>query len=176
MRQQERFLVLGLREDVGQRCEPRRSGLPKGAIAGIECVVDVPFVDRVGVYGFDLDPTAAGLAYLERMEDEGVLGIEGDCRSGVPGDSSWDGPDGSEDNAWHVTFGRRVYSAARFGCFLNDHGMANIRATCDGAYIGVLGTTSDIARLTTWALQVPAGQDPTQGPGICFGALGGGSP
>ena len=73
MRLEERFLVHVLRDDVAQRCEPRRSGLPAGAIAGIECAVNAPFVDSVGVYGFDL-PAAAALAYLERMNVEGTLG------------------------------------------------------------------------------------------------------
>ena len=54
--------------------------------------------------------------------------------------------------------------------------MANVRATCDDAYIGVLGNTADIAQLTKWVLQSPAGEDPIQGPGICFGEFGGGLP
>ena len=175
MRLEEQFLLHVLRDDVAQHCEPRRSGLPARATAAIECAVDAPFVDSVGVYGFDL-PAAAALAYLERMNGEGSLGADGDCLSGTPGDSSWDGPEGSEDNAWQVTYGERVYSAARVGCFLNEHGMANVRATCDDAYIGVLGTTADIAQLTKWVLQGPAGEDPIQGPGICFGEFGGGLP
>src|SRR6187549_1436839 len=59
MREQEQWLVHTLRADVAERCEPRRSGLPAGAVAGIECEVDAPFVDRVGVYSFDADPRAA---------------------------------------------------------------------------------------------------------------------
>jgi hypothetical protein len=174
MREQEQWLVHTLRADVAERCEPRRSGLPAGAVAGIECEVDAPFVDRVGVYSFDADPRAAARYHLKRMDAEGVLGKDGDCLAGTPADGSWDGPDGSEDNGWTLTYHEHVYSAARLGCFLNEHGMANVRATCDGDYIGVLGTTSDIARLTEWVLAVPPGEDETEGPGICFGSLGGG--
>ena len=176
MTDEERGLVLYLRDDAQVDCEPRRSNLPTGATAAVECLLGSALVDRVGVYGFDYDPKTAAIAYLERMDREGVLGIEGDCQGGTPRDASWGGPDGvKDDDESQVTYEGRIYSASRSGCFLNEHRIANFRATCgEGTYIGVLGNTAALDELSDWALRPPPGEMAAAGPGICFGTLGGG--
>lgn len=168
----ERSLASVLRDDASVNCQPRRSALPSGAVAAIECFIGSTLVDRVGVYGFD-HPQDAALAYFERMDEEIVVGVAGDCRAGIAGDVSWDGPDGSEDNYWHVEYAETVWSASRYGCFVNERGYANFRATCDTVYVGVLGNGSRLDELTEWALRPPEGES-LQGPGICFGMFGGG--
>ena len=89
MSRYERKLMRFLREDARVRCAPRRSDLPPGATAAVECRVGSPLVERVGVYGFmaandagDADQTfldRAAIAYLDRMDRQGVLGASGDC-------------------------------------------------------------------------------------------------
>ncbi len=130
--QEERFLGLVLRADAAENCQPRRTGLPPRAVVGIECVIASKVVDRVGVYGFDYDDEAAALTYLERMDAYGALGATGDCLAGSPQDSPHDEtPDGVliEDGD-QVEYQGAIYAQWRFGCFLNEHGIANFRATC----------------------------------------------
>ena len=100
----ERELLSVLREDVRQgSCGPRRTELPPGAAAGVECAIGTALVDRVAVYGFVTgDPSSdadqayedrAVIAYLERMDEEGALGEPGDCSGDTPADVSWMGPE-----------------------------------------------------------------------------------
>ena len=70
-----------------------------------------------------------------------------------------------------VEYEGRTFSVHRYGCFVNDKGIANFRATCgEGAFVGVLGQTSKLDELTAWALRWP---DPENlsftMPGICAG-------
>ncbi|HEX6867403.1 MAG TPA: hypothetical protein VF119_01295 [Candidatus Limnocylindrales bacterium] len=184
MTEYERTLESYLRPDARIDCAPRRSDLPPGATAAVECHLDGPLVDRVAVYGFaagsDLETgdqaflDRAALAYLDRMDQEGVLGSVGDCLAGTPQDTSWEGPeaDAGPSNVYpQVDYDGRRFSIHRYGCFVNAHGVANVRATCgDGAYVGVLGRTARLDELTAWALAWP---DPDElsfpMPGICAG-------
>ena len=184
MTEYERTLMRYLREDAGIGCAPRRSDLPPGATAAVECQVGSPLVDRVAVYGFmggndveDCDQfylDRAAFAYLDRMDRQGVLRSAGDCLAGTPQDVSWMGPEADSDGSnvyVQVDYKGRAYSVHRFGCFINEQGFANFRATCgEGAYVGVLGRTSRLDRVTNWALRWP---DPAElsfpMPGICAG-------
>ncbi len=84
------------------------------------------------------------------------------------------GPEADSDgsNAFiQVEYAGRTYSVFRYGCFVNEQGVANFRATCgEGAYVGVLGRTSRLDELSSWALRWP---DPDNlsfpMPGICAG-------
>ena len=179
----ERELMGFLREDVRIRCEPRRSDLPEGATAAVECRADSPLVERVGVYGFLAGNSSdddqifldrAAFAYLDRMERQGVLGASGDCVAGTPQDVSWMGREADSDDSnvyIRVEYAGRPYSVHRYGCFVNEQGVANFRATCgEGAFVGVLGRTSRLDELSAWALRWP---DPENlsfpMPGICAG-------
>jgi hypothetical protein len=179
----ERELMGFLREDARLGCEPRRSDLPEGATAAVECHVASPLVERVGVYGFmagdasDADQTfldRAAFAYLDRMERQRVLGGSGDCVAGTPQDVSWQGPEADEagsDVSIQVEYGGRTYSVFRYGCFVNEQGVANFRATCgEGAFVGVLGRTSRLDELSAWALRWPDPEEMSfDMPGICAG-------
>jgi len=175
----ERFLVHVLREDAAKNCQPRRTGLPRRAVTAIECVIGSDVVDRVGVYSFDHDDDAAALTYLERMDSYGALRAKGDCLSGSPQDIPHDEtPDGilSEDGD-QVEYEGAIFAQWRYGCFLNEYGIANFRTTCAHGYlVGVLGRNGDLAALSEWALRLPD-YDQTGAlsyPGICAGTLGGG--
>lgn len=180
----ERELMGFLREDARIGCAPRRSDLPSGATAAVECRVGSALVNRVAVYGFitgndveDADQASldrAAFAYLDRMDRQGVLGASGDCVAGTPQDVSWMGPEADRDgsNAFiQVEYAGRPYSVDRYGCFVNEQGVANFRATCgEGAYIGVLGRTPRLDQLTTWALRWPDPENMSfPMPGLCAG-------
>ena len=184
MTEYERLLVSHLRADARIRCEPRRSDLPPGATAGVECRIGNAIVDRVGVYGFitgdeveDGDQTfldRAALAYLDRMKEEGVLRAAGDCTAGTPQDVSWMGPEADaegSDTEIQVDYGGRAYNVFRYGCFVNDQGVSNFRATCgEGTYVGVLGRTPRLDALSAWALRWPDPEEMSfDQPGICAG-------
>ena len=160
-------------------CQPRRTGLPRRAVGGIECVIANEVVDRVGVYGFDDDDEAAALTYLERMHTYGALGAKGDCLAGTPQDTPHDEtPDGARSaDGNQVDYQGAIYAQWRFGSFLNEYGIANFRATCaHGNLVGVLGRNGDLAALSGWALQLPDFDEDSGAsyPGICAGTLGGG--
>ena len=170
--------MLVLRDDATENCQPRRANLPRRAVAGIECSIQDDVVDRVGVYGFDYDSSAAALTYLERLDSSGALRAGGDCLAGTPQDTPYDDtPDGVvSDEGEQVEYKGAFLAKSRFGCFLNEHGIANFRATCNSELIGVLGRNGDLAALSAWALRLPdfdAGSGASY-PGICAGTLGGG--
>ena len=153
----EAALVAGLRADAAVDCVPRRTGLPARAIAGIECRVNGALVTRVGAFRF-LDARDAVTTYLERLASYHVAPATGDCLAGTSGDVAWMPGDGAT--------GPRV--VGRSGCFLDENGTANVRATCGSMYVGVLGRDADLAALDRWVRtsehgQVGAGEPP----GIC---------
>jgi hypothetical protein len=133
-------------------CSPKRSDLPQYTYAAMECVVADGLVDRVGLYLTDRSDFARDL-YVERMTQYDVALESGDCASGVPGDSAWDLRPG-----WDP-----LVSYNRIGCFVNENDHANVRVTCQpntgegdmtpspGMYLGVLGSTADVAALYDWA-------------------------
>ena len=118
-------------------CHPVRDGLPAGAVAGIECASDDPAVARVGFYRFADEDTMLD-AYLARMASEGISLDSGGCVDGE-GEGSYVPYEGQ--SPW------------RHGCFLNDEGYANYRATLPGArvYIGILGRSDDMAALESFS-------------------------
>jgi hypothetical protein len=134
----ERYLIEGMMRGEGD-CSTVRSGLPSRAIAGIDCDLVGSPVARMGFYLFRNEADLLKV-YLARMKAEGIGVESGDCRGGE-GESSyipWAGDD---------------LSPYRQGCFINDLGYANYRATLPGSqvYVGLLGRTADYRALEDWA-------------------------
>ena len=165
-------LVDQLRKDARVDCRPRRTDLPWGSDAGVECFVDSALVNRVGVYGFTDEEalkdfeSPEGLAathYFVTLADYGVDAGSGDCRNGIPGDASWPAYLADEGDGPH---GLR---SLRWGCYRDEYNHANVRVTCyGGVYIGILGKTSDIKALSRWTWKLPGDQSPDRDPpGIC---------
>jgi len=168
---EEDELASELREDARIDCRPRRDDLPDRAVIGVECFPSDHLVARVGIYEFANDRDAA-LAYLDRMSQAGVEPRSGSCIQGTPGDSAWTGGDGegSVDDEDAIVVDGQALVGRRSGCFHDENGTANFRATCwMSHYVGVLGRTSDIATLEDWAWAYPSDVEPsTPGPpGIC---------
>jgi hypothetical protein len=132
----EQYLLDGVRRGaVG--CNPFRDGLPDRAIAGIECRSDDEDVARIGFYLFADDADMLD-AYFARMDSEGVKRDGSGCSAG-------------EEEAAYTPGEGEV--ADRHGCFVNDQGYANYRATISGSdvYIGILGKTKDMRALEDFA-------------------------
>jgi hypothetical protein len=158
----EANLLAVIRADARVACEPRRVDLPPRAIAGVECTPNTALVARVGAYLFRGDRDAE-TTYLEKLAEYGVRPLTGDCQAGTAGDSSWTRDDGPTDST-----PRR----GRHGCFLNEDGIANYRATCAGnTYVGILGKNKDLKALFQWATRFPGGPEGgmPSAPGICLG-------
>jgi hypothetical protein len=136
----EASLFTGLRPDARFACAARRTDLPAHAIAGVECSPQVKGVERIGTYRF-ADQADMLDTYFKRLADSGVKPRSGSCpeRAGeaayMPGDSETD------------------VAPYRNGCFVNEFGIANYRFTAPGAptYVGILGTSKDLAALDDWA-------------------------
>ena len=143
----EAALFGGLGRDVSFDCAPRRTNLPPGAIAGVDCDVNAATAIRVGIYGFP-DAGAAEAAYIARLASDGVKPGSGDCAAGKAGDAIW--KDGE---------GRAV---GRIGCFLDENGTANLRVVCGSTYVGVLGRNGDLKRIYPWVWMFG---DPATDPG-----------
>lgn len=175
----EQWLIARLREDAAVDCTPRRTDLPPRALAGVECRPDSDLVARVGIYGFR-DERDAALSYLERLASAGVTPNSGDCIHGIPGETAWtpgDGEGSIEDDSAIVVDGQALVRY-RSGCFHDENGTANYRATCwgladEGVYVGVLGRGRDLAALEDWAWMYPEGvpQGTPSQPGICSGQV-----
>jgi hypothetical protein len=168
----EAALVGTLRADAATDCAPRRTDLPEGAQYGIECHPADPLVERIGIYWFASRREAA-TAYLARMATYGVGPNAGDCFEDVPGDRPWMPGDneGSVDDPGVFTWEGHVLSPSRDGCFRDEDGAANVRATCDQAYVGVLGTGTDLSDLHEWIWRYPDGYEvgTPDLPGVCIG-------
>lgn len=95
--------------------------------------------ERVGVYRF----ASAGdllATYSERMAEAGVPLGSGGCFSG-PGETNYiPGP-------------TDLTVPYREGCFINEFGFANYRATYpdERVYVGILGSVAETAALQRWA-------------------------
>jgi anti-sigma factor RsiW len=168
----ELALVANLRADAASDCEPRRTRLPALAIAGVECRVNSALIDRIGAYMFK-DPGDAAVTYLERLATYDVGPASGDCLGGTSGDAAWMPGDGaSGTDATSVDFRNTgPWSVGRSGCFLDEDGTANARATCGSTYIGVLGLTNDLAAVQRWLWMSHDGPvAPGEPPGICKSA------
>ncbi len=166
---EEAALVAGLRRDAAVRCAPRRSQLPALAIAGVECRVSDQLVARVGVYRFR-DAQDAATTYLERLASYGIDPTMGDCGAGTDGDAAWAPGDGSASaDGTTIQFGGTgPWAVGRSGCYVDENGVANVRATCGATYVGVLGAAADLAALRAWAWSAPGGPVGTGAPpGIC---------
>ena len=134
----EQYLIDGLMRGV-IGCDPARNDLPPRAIAGIDCSSDDPGVARVGFYLFRNDADMLD-AYLARMTAERVALESGNCL------------DGEHEGAYIPGEGDEIVPY-RVGCFLNDQGYANLRATLPGAhvYLGVLGRADNMPYLDAFA-------------------------
>ena len=136
----EAVLFSGLRDDARFACAARRLDLPAHAIAGVECSPQVNGVDRIGAYRF-ADREDMLDTYFKRLAENGVKPRSGSCpdRAGevsyVPGD------DGATVGPY------------RYGCYLNEFGVANYRFTDPDSlvYVGILGTGKGLERLHDWA-------------------------
>jgi hypothetical protein len=170
MTKQERKLVALLRPDSAVNCVARRSDLPEGARWAIECSPRGSLVARVGVYRFASGNEAAH-AYMTRMASAGVDVNAGNCNRDKPGEEPWVPGDGEADYDDPGVFNweNEALMPERIGCFLNEDGLANVRATCDDAYIGILGKGGDLSDLTDWAWKYPKGaaRSIPEPPGIC---------
>lgn len=165
----EAALQAGLRSDAAVNCAPRRTRLPVRAIAGIECRVNETVVTRVGAYLFR-DARDAATTYLERLASYDVAPATGDCLAGTSGDAPWKPGDGATGiDAASVDFGDTgPWAVGRSGCFLDENGVANVRATCGSTYVGVLGRNEDLAAVQRWVWTSPDGPVAAgEPPGIC---------
>jgi hypothetical protein len=169
----EAALLRELRIDAAANCAPRRVDLPEGAVRGIECRPNDPLVARVGIYWFK-SLNEAAYAYMTRMASYGVDVTAGDCGKDVPGDAPWTPGDGEGnfDDPGVFNWENSVLTPSRSGCFRDENGKANFRATCGNAYVGVLGTGTDLSDLNDWAWRYPVGYQARtpDAPGICIGA------
>jgi hypothetical protein len=138
-------------------CHPVRGSdvLPKDAVAGIECDSTDPAVARVGFYQFANDDDMLN-AYLLRMRAEGVRIESGTC-------------DNAE--AEHAYMPGPGMVVERAGCFINEEGFANYRATLPGShvYIGILGTSGDMHALENFAWK--GNQDVPGAPTLWLGGI-----
>ena len=175
MTPEEAALVGRLRADAAVDCAPRRTGLPDGALAGIECRPNDPLIGRVGIYRLPSANEATD-TYVTRMTTAGVDMMKGDCGRDIPGDSAWTPGDGEGNWSDPGVYNWENYplSPNRIGCYRDVNGVANVRVTCGDTYVGILGAAKDLSDLNDWAWRYPDGYevgvpDP---PGICIGPDG----
>ncbi len=136
----EAVLFSGLRPDARFACAARRVDLPARAVAGIECSPQIDGIDRIGAYRFASRDDLLD-AYFKRLADNGVKPRSGSCPERAGEVSYLPGDDGATVGPY------------RYGCYLNEFGVANYRFTDPDylVYVGILGTGKDLKRLHGWA-------------------------
>jgi hypothetical protein len=165
----EAQLLANLRDDAKVACAATLV-IPGGATAGAECRPNTALIAVAVVYGFG-SPDDALSAYSAQLAANRVQLRTGDCSSGKPGDTAWTPGDGS--------WGPGGVEPDREGCFIDASGHANVLALCgNGAYVGIIAKTADLAALSKWvdrfpAKAVKAGRVSTPSPpGICYASFG----
>jgi len=150
----ERYLFDGILRGAAE-CQPAGGSdeLPREAIAGIECSSTDLGVARIGYYLFANDEDMLE-AYLFRMNAEAVALDSGTCR------------DGEHEGAYTPGDGLLPH---REGCFMNDEGIANYRATLPTYHvsISILGARDDMGYLGEFAWR---GNQDTPGNPTLWGA------
>lgn len=164
--QAEQSLIDRLRADAAVGCAPRTAGLPTRAVAGVDCRLNTALVVRVGAYLFENEDDAA-IAYLERLRESGVTLGSGDCASGTTGDRAWTDGDSGSGAGPLVAFEGAEWAVSRIGCFLDQYGAANVRATCGSMYVGILGRNDDLGAIHEWVGQASGERVAGDPPGIC---------
>ena len=135
---EEAVLLGGLRRDAFADCSPIRSGLPDGAVAGIECSPGLVDVDRVALFLFDFRPTLLE-TYFARLADHGVQPQSGFCRAGIGGEDPYPaGDDGPE------------LIPERNGCYVDDSGITWVGTLPPFVLAEVHGSGGDRDAFLAW--------------------------
>jgi hypothetical protein len=134
----EKYLIGGIMRGESDCSPVRGTRLPGDAIAGIDCDLVGSPAARMGFYLFKNEADMLD-AYLARMAAEGIELESGGCFE-VEGEASyipWAGDD---------------IGPYRHGCFINDEGYGNYRATLPGShvYFGLLGRSANVSSLYEW--------------------------
>ena len=144
----ERLLLRGIPEAIRSTCEPRRSDLPVGTVAAVQCRPAVAVVRDMAYYLLDRGP--AGRVFEQRRAEAGV-NRSTRCVEGQPAVTYWIGGMPTSEL-----------------CYRNDERRANLRflepATecrqltvgsrtleAPTIYVAVLGHDRNIAKLARWA-------------------------
>jgi heat shock protein HslJ len=147
----ERVLLSGVREDIAETCEPRRSQNPGGTIAALQCRPDTPAVADMAYYL--MEQPDADRVWTQRMKQNKVK-------------------DGTRNRACAFDRPSMMFwvggGLSVAGCYRNDDGRANLRFVTPATecrqltagatqvknpsvYIAVLGPDRDIGSLYQWA-------------------------
>lgn len=147
----ERVLLEAVPPDIVDTCVPRRTDLPDGNVAAVQCKPASPIVRDMAYYLLEGDDARA--VFDERMREHKVPeGFSQKCRRGKP--------------AYEYATG----GLDADGCYIDDNGRANLRSiswitNCrvlragsvllkePSLYVAVLGEDADIARLSDWSEQ-----------------------
>ncbi|HEY2888316.1 MAG TPA: hypothetical protein VGJ17_06850 [Candidatus Limnocylindrales bacterium] len=126
--QAESILRAGIRKDANVGCKPRQTGLPIGAVAGIECRPATHLVAKVDFYLFagQADLLSSYFALLSARE---VQPRSGDCFGAGAGEDAYTPGDGTG-----------TFIADREGCFIAAGKAADL-VTLPGEPIGDGGYT-----------------------------------
>ena len=150
----EKILLEGVPNPIKTSCVPRRSDLPTGTLAALQCPPSASPVRDLAYYL--MSGSAATNVFRQRMIDNGVKGGPGQCRNGKS------------------VLSVDVPGPGALGCYVNASGRANLRIVepasgCNqlkvgdrtlkipAIYVAVLGSDGDIRKLARWA-ESPLGQ------------------
>ena len=137
----ELALLSGLRTDIAGTCDPIRTGLAGGAIAGVECRPSSEVVDRARGYLFatqDELQAAYGAWVADRAIDRDTH--NGRCHA----ERASEGP--------YVPSAGPGLAAERSACYIDPAGVPHHAATVPPfVMIELVGTATDFAALERWA-------------------------
>lgn len=150
----ELFLLAGAEPSLRPTCG-KAPKLPEGAYDGIQC--HPAGISSVGFYAFDQREDARKL-YFDRLAE---YKVKPDSGIGCPGEGvDTPGNDGYE---------------LRFGCYVDENGLANARmlfpgeASGQSVYVGAVGKNGNTNDLTKWLF--PDYEPGATGCGWCIGSF-----
>ena len=150
----ELFLLAGAESSLRPTCG-KAPKLPEGAYDGIQC--HPAGISSVGFYAFDQREDARKL-YFDRLAE---YKVKPDSGIGCPGEGvDTPGNDGYE---------------LRFGCYVDENGLANARmlfpgeASGQSVYVGAVGKNGNTNDLTKWLF--PDYEPGATGCGWCIGSF-----
>lgn len=146
------ILLKGIRKDAKVDCAAQQTGLPTGAVAGVECRPGTKLVATVGFYLFASQDQLLS-SYFGLLSAHGVQPRSGDCFGAKAGEDATTPGDGTS-----------TFIADREGCFVASGKAADL-ATFPGEPVGdggytfggpfvlvvIDGASSNPGALHTWA-------------------------
>jgi heat shock protein HslJ len=155
----ERILLEGIPERIADRCQPLRSGLPKGTLAAVRCTPATSTVATIDYHLMAGDDAAAAFADdMDTFNVPEVTSERGTCEFGVKSQQVLIGG-GWQSEGCYRTSGRAEVRFVDNATDCRQLQVGDKRLRSPAYYIALQGTSGDVSAVHAWATRdVDAGR------------------